>query len=183
MLQIAQPAEVSAEAVISASDQPAEPLVVSETDPSLTPVTPTVTNTLSDMVTSSAETAPTPLEETSSLDNFKAQWRQLFEELFANFPMIYYPLKEHFPTLENHILKMEVLNKVQKEQCEIHKRAVLEYWRTHFNDDVDDMEIILNEHIEMKKIIFTAEDKIKNLQEQNPELEAFLNILNFKIKD
>ena len=97
--------------------------------------------------------------------------------------MIYFPLKDHIPVFENNIIKIEVLNTFQQDQYQMHKRAMLEYWRTHFTDNVDDIEITLNEHLEVKKIIFTAEDKLKNLQEQNPKITDFMNILNFKIKN
>ncbi len=114
---------------------------------------------------------------------FQNCWHQLFEELFANNPMIYHPLKDQMPALEDGIIKIEVLNDFQKDQMEMRKRAVLEYWRNHFSTNVDDLEITTNEHIEVKKIIYSSDDKLANMQEQNPALLSFLNELNFRIRD
>lgn len=116
-------------------------------------------------------------------EDFMDCWHQLFEELFANNPMIYHPLKDRMPTLEDGTIRIEVLNDFQKEQLEMRKRAVLEYWRAHFSTNVDDFEIQTNEHLEVKKIIYSSDDKLANMQEQNPALLAFLNELNFRIRD
>jgi len=116
-------------------------------------------------------------------EDFETCWKQLFEELFSNTPMIYHPLKDKVPTLEDGVIKAEVLNEFQKDQFEMRKRAVLEYWRNHFTTNVDDLEIIVNENMEMKKIIYSSEDKMKNLEEQNPDIRNFLQVLNFRVKD
>ena len=63
------------------------------------------------------------------------------------------------------------------------KRAVLEYWRSHFTINVDDIEIVTNEHLETKKMIYSSEDKMQNLAEQNAAFPDFLRELNFRIKD
>lgn len=114
---------------------------------------------------------------------FETCWKQLFEELFINTPMIYHPLKDKVPTLEEGVIKVDVLNDFQKDQFEMRKRAVLEYWRNHFTTNVDDLEVVVNENLEMKKIIYSSEDKMKNLEEQNPDIRNFLQVLNFRVKD
>lgn len=114
---------------------------------------------------------------------FETCWKQLFEELFINTPMIYHPLKDKIPTLEEGVIKVDVLNDFQKDQFEMRKRAVLEYWRNHFTTNVDDLEVVVNENLEMKKIIYSSEDKMKNLEEQNPDIRNFLQVLNFRVKD
>lgn len=116
-------------------------------------------------------------------EDFETCWKQLFEELFSNIPMIYHPLKDKLPTLEDGVIKVEVLNDFQKDQFEMRKRAVLEYWRNHFAINVDDLEIAVNENMEMKKIIYSSDDKMKNLEEQNPDIRNFLQVLNFRVKD
>ena len=62
------------------------------------------------------------------------------------------------------------------------KRAMLEFWRNHFQLNVDDIEFVIREH-ERKKVIYTSEDKVNNMLEQNPALKDFLQVLNFRIKD
>lgn len=173
-----KPVEIHAAAVIETADeQPVAIASIQEAERITSPNT-APTDKLSDTASASA-TQQTP----ANPDSFETQWNQLFESLFSKTPMIYFPLKDHIPVFENNIIKIEVLNTFQQDQYQMHKRAMLEYWRTHFTDNVDDIEITLNEHLEVKKIIFTAEDKLKNLQEQNPKITDFMNILNFKIKN
>ena len=98
-------------------------------------------------------------------------------------PMIYYPLKDIIPTMKDDVVRFEVQNEFQKNQCEMYKRAMLEYWRNHFSINVDDMEIVTNENLETKKVIYSTEDKLNNMMEQNSELQNFLKELNFRVKD
>lgn len=125
----------------------------------------------------------TPEATEKAPEDFETCWRTMFEEIFSSNPMIYHPLKDKIPALEDGVLKVEVLNDFQKEQYEMRKRSVLEYWRNHFSIDVVDLEILVNEQLEMKKIIYSADDKLRNLEEQNPEIRAFLQELNFRVKD
>ena len=74
-------------------------------------------------------------------------------------------------------------NNIQKEQFESRKRAIIEYWRNHFSLNVDDLEVTANELKEEKKVIISADDKLRNMVEQNADLPAFLNILGFRMKD
>lgn len=129
------------------------------------------------------EVSAQPSVQNEEPEDFATCWRTLFEELFASTPMIYHPLKDKIPVLEDGVIKVEVLNDFQKDQYEMRKRAVLEYWRNHFTINVDDMEIITNEHLEMKKMIYSSDDKMQNLAEQNSEFHDFLRELNFRIKD
>lgn len=135
------------------------------------------------------EESPAPKEEpvenakNEESEDFATCWHTMFEEVFASNPMIYHPLKDKVPVLEDGVVKVEVLNNFQKEQFEMRKRALLEYWRSHFSINVDDLEVITNEHLEMKKIIYSAEDKMQNMAEQNPEFVAFLKELSFRMKD
>ena len=59
---------------------------------------------------------------------------------------------------------------------------MLEFWRAHYQLNVNEMEFVIHEH-ERKKVIYTSEDKVNNMLEQNPELKDFLQVLNFRIKD
>ncbi len=116
-------------------------------------------------------------------EDFETCWRTMFEEIFSSVHMIYHPLKDQVPAFEDGIIKVEVLNDFQKEQYEMRKRAILEYWRSHFKINVDDIEIVINDNMETKKIIYSAEDKVENMMEQNPKLADFLRELNFRIRD
>ena len=69
---------------------------------------------------------------TTEPEDFATCWRTLFEDVFSATPMIYHPLKDKIPTLADGVIRIEVMNDFQKDQYEMRKRAVLEYWRNHF---------------------------------------------------
>jgi hypothetical protein len=121
----------------------------------------------------------TPLTE----NNFSENWLSMFNQVFASVPTIYFPLKETLPEIENNIIKITVKNEIQKEHFEAKKREVLEYLRTHFNEQVEDITVEANEQMATKKIIYDPRDKLQNFKEQNIEFEDFVQILDLKIKD
>ena len=116
-------------------------------------------------------------------EDFPTHWRTMFERIFASVPTIYIPLKETLPQIENNIIKVSVKNDVQKEHFEAKTREVLEFLRTHFNEQIEDIVVETNELLETKKIIYDVKDKLQNFKEQNAEFEDFLQILDLKIKD
>lgn len=158
-----QPAEAAPQSAEPAADE-------TEPDRGATPSESDVVNT------PAAETPTTP-------EDFASCWHILFEELFANNHLIYYSLKDEVPRYENDTIYIEVKNNIQKEQFESRKRAIIEYWRNHFSLNVDDLEVTANELKEEKKVIISADDKLRNMVEQNADLPAFLNILGFRMKD
>ena len=89
---------------------------------------------------------------------------------------------DYLPEYEQDVITVDVENDFQKNQLEMSKRAMLEYWRNHFQLNVDEIEFVIHEH-ERKKVIYTSEDKVQNMLEQNPALKDFLQVLNFRIKD
>jgi AAA ATPase containing von Willebrand factor type A (vWA) domain len=116
-------------------------------------------------------------------DEFTRCWKQLFETMFKKNHLIYYSLKDEVPRYENDTIFIEVKNNIQKEQFEVNKRAIAEYWRNHFKLNIDDIVIEANEHKEVKKVIINSEDKLNNMIEQNAELPEFLRILKLRIKE
>ena len=129
--------------------------------------------------TASSTAKATPIED----ETFESCWKALFDELFSSNHLIYYNLKDEIPRYENDTIYIEVKNGIQKEQFEMRKKAIVEYWRNHFSLNVDDIEITANEHKEEKKVIISADDKFRNMTEQNAMLPEFLNILGFRMKD
>jgi len=115
--------------------------------------------------------------------SFPTQWHTMFDQVFASVPTIYIPLKETLPKVENNIITVSVKNEVQKEHFEAKTREVLEFLRTHFSEQIEDIVVEANEQLETKKIIYDVKDKLQNFKEQNTEFEDFLQILELKIKD
>ncbi len=128
------------------------------------------------------ELVATPAPELVS-DSFENCWKTLFSELFSANHLVYHSLKDETPRYENDTIFIEVKNNIQKEQIESRKVSILEYWRNHFALNVDELEVTVNEQKEEKKVIVNAEDKMRNMAEQNDQLLDFLNVLNFRMKE
>ena len=129
---------------------------------------------------------PAPAVEEHAEENgldFATCWNELFETMFAKNHLIYFSLRDEVPKYENDVIYIEVKNNIQKEQFEMNKRAILEFWRNHYTLNVDDIVITANENKETKKVIINAEDKMRNMIEQNATLPEFLNILGFHLKE
>ena len=115
-------------------------------------------------------------------EDFAECWKQMVDSIFQKKPAFYHQLYDYLPNYENDVIYVDVENDFQKNQLEMSKRAMLEYWRNHYQLNVDEIEFVIREH-ERKKVIYTSEDKVNNMLEQNPGLMDFLQVLNFRIKD
>lgn len=149
------------------------------------PVTETETETETEgtqTVTITEETTEPTSEAPAEPETFESCWNQMVDVIFAKKPAFYHQLRDYLPRFEDEIIYVDVENDFQKNQLEMSKRAMLEYWRNQFKLNVNDIEFVIHEH-ERKKVIYTSEDKVNNMLEQNPELKDFLQVLNFRIKD
>lgn len=133
-------------------------------------------------VTITEETTEPTSEAPAEPETFESCWNQMVDVIFAKKPAFYHQLRDYLPRFENEIIYVDVENDFQKNQLEMSKRAMLEYWRNQFKLNINDIEFVIHEH-ERKKVIYTSEDKVNNMLEQNPELKDFLQVLNFRIKD
>jgi hypothetical protein len=115
-------------------------------------------------------------------ETFEACWQKMVDFIFQKKPAFYHQLRDYLPRYEDDVIYVDVENDFQKNQLEMSKRAMLEYWRNQFKLNVNEIEFVIHEH-EKKKVIYTSEDKVNNMLEQNPELKDFLQVLNFRIKD
>lgn len=147
--------------------------------------TPPVTEAETDekqTVTMPEETTVPTSEAPAEPETFESCWNQMVDVIFAKKPAFYHQLRDYLPRFENEVIYVDVENDFQKNQLEMSKRAMLEYWRNQFKLNINDIEFVIHEH-ERKKVIYTSEDKVNNMLEQNPELKDFLQVLNFRIKD
>jgi hypothetical protein len=133
-------------------------------------------------VTNDDVTANPPTEAPAATESFEECWTRMVDAIFQKKPAFYHQLRDYPPRYENDIIYVDVENDFQKNQLEMSKRAMLEFWRNNFQLNVNDIEFVIHEH-EKKKVIYTSEDKVNNMLEQNPELKDFLQVLNFRIKD
>ncbi|MBQ3733129.1 MAG: hypothetical protein II859_04120 [Bacteroidales bacterium] len=167
-----EPAQTTPSTVVeepNISEEQIPPVAETETDETQT-------------VTMSEETTEPTSEAPAEPETFEFCWNQMVDVIFAKKPAFYHQLRDYLPRFENEIIYVDVENDFQKNQLEMSKRAMLEYWRNQFKLNVNDIEFVIHEH-ERKKVIYTSEDKVNNMLEQNPELKDFLQVLNFRIKD
>ncbi len=147
--------------------------------PTLESASPTPTIATPNSMEAPADAVVTVVEK----EDFATCWKRLFDELFSNNHLVYHSLKEDVPVYENDIIRVEVKNNIQKDQMEMRKTAILEYWRSHYKMNVDDIEVSVNDQKEEKKVIINSADKMRNMMEQNPQLADFLKVLNLKMKE
>jgi hypothetical protein len=167
-----EPAQTTPSTIVDKPNTPEEqttPVTEAETDEKQTVTVPEET------------TVPTS-EAPAEPETFESCWNQMVDVIFAKKPAFYHQLRDYLPRFENEVIYVDVENDFQKNQLEMSKRAMLEYWRNQFKLNVNDIEFVIHEH-ERKKVIYTSEDKVNNMLEQNPELKDFLQVLNFRIKD
>jgi len=139
-----------------------------------------------EVVETPAAPEPTPAaasEQPAKEEDFATCWKTLFDELFINDHMMYYSLKDETPEYKDDTIFITLKNNIQKDLFETRKKSILEFWRNHYTLNVDDIEFIVNEQKEEKVVIINSDDKLKNMQNQNPQLAEFLQILNFSIQD
>lgn len=129
-----------------------------------------------------ATDSPADEPQSEAEEPFAECWTGMVDAIFQKKPAFYHQLRDYLPRYENDVIYVEVENDFQKNQLEMSKRAMLEFWRAHYKLNVNEMEFVIHEH-ERKKVIYTSEDKVNNMLEQNPELKDFLQVLNFRIKD
>lgn len=165
VLQYSRPASISAEEPVTPTEgaQVETPVAQEEAKP--------------------AEPESTPVEQPKAEEDFATCWKTLFDELFMEQRMIYHSLKGETPEYKDDTIFVTLKNNIQKEEFEMRKKAILEYWRSHYSLNVDDVEFIVNEQKEDKVVIINSEDKLKNMMTQNNQLAEFLQVLQFQIRD
>lgn len=125
-----------------------------------------------------------PQADSEVLDNedFNECWLKTVETLFSKKPAFYHQLKDYIPKFENGIITIEVENEFQEKQIGANRKMMIQFWNDNFANKVSDIKFEIHEH-EKKKVIYTSEDKVMNMMEQNPNLKDFLKILNFRVKE
>jgi hypothetical protein len=117
------------------------------------------------------------------LDQFAKLWSTLFESLFQNIPTIYFPLKDYIPVVKNNNIEISLKNELQKEHFEPKVREILAFFRSQFMEELEDIIIHVDETFVPRKVIYDTADKMKNLLEQNPNMEEFTSILDLQVKE
>ena len=137
-----------------------------------------------------SEVENTPLETEASQDisssdeKFVSAWNTMFELLFREIATIYYPLKGVLPSIKNNIIQVKVKNEMMKDNFESRVRLALEYLRNNFDQRIDDIQVEVEANpAQTSKLIYDTQDKMNDLNKENPDLPEFLKILNLSAKD
>lgn len=125
-----------------------------------------------------------PQTISSSDEKFVNAWNTMFELLFREIATIYYPLKGVVPSIENNIIRVKVKNEMMKDNFESRVRLALEYLRKNLDPRIDDIKVEVEVNpAQTSKLIYDTQDKMNDLNKENPELPEFLKILNLSAKD
>ncbi len=117
-------------------------------------------------------------------ENFETAWNTMFDLLFVKVATVYYPLKGVIPKLKDNVIYVKVKNELMKENFEPQIRLALEYLRNNYSPKLDNIVIQVDEVKEEKStLIYDTQDKMNDLQRENPEIPEFLKILNLSAKD
>lgn len=120
----------------------------------------------------------------SSDEKFASAWNTMFELLFREIATIYYPLKGVVPSIKNNIIHVKVKNEMMKDNFESRVRLALEYLRNNFDQRIDDIQVEVEVNpAQTSKLIYDTQDKMNDLNKENPDLPEFLKILNLSAKD
>ena len=120
----------------------------------------------------------------SSDEKFVNAWNTMFELLFREIATIYYPLKGVLPSIKNNIIQVKVKNEMMKDNFESRVRLALEYLRNNFDQRIDDIQVEVEANpAQTSKLIYDTQDKMNDLNKENPDLPEFLKILNLSAKD
>lgn len=120
----------------------------------------------------------------ASDEKFASAWNTMFELLFREIATIYYPLKGVVPSIKNNIIHVKVKNEMMKDNFESRVRLALEYLRNNFDQRIDDIQVEVEVNpAQTSKLIYDTQDKMNDLNKENPDLPEFLKILNLSAKD
>lgn len=151
------------------------------------PETPTIDNepapTTSEEKLPAEESSPVnEIAETEPL-SFEEHWVKVADLFFNKMPTVYYSIREHIPEIKDHIVLVSIKNSLQKDLIESKKKEVIAYLRTHFNEEIQDLEVLVDELLVSKIKLLDAREKVMELAQENEELTEFLKILNLSVKE
>ena len=130
---------------------------------------------------SSQQPASSPMENPENyFEKFKEQWDAMVDNVFSKVPTLLTPLKNYPLEVKNNVVYLKLRNSMQVDDFSIKKVAVLQYLRNHFDPNINDVEVSIDDKTELKKYILDEKDKIQELQHQNPDFAEFMQTLHLQ---
>ena len=170
---------------------PKPAIVAPEPTPEVTE--PTIVETRQDTFLPQKNDSPAPDTEppqqpsSSPVDNpekyfekFKEQWDTMVDSVFSKVPTLLTPLKNYPLEVKNNVVYLKLRNSMQVDDFSIKKVSVLQYLRNHFDPNINDVEVSIDDKTELKKYILDEKDKIQELQHQNPDFAEFMQTLHLQ---
>ncbi len=114
---------------------------------------------------------------------FQPFWEKLCDELFAEIPTLHEPLKHYHPTRKENVFTIVVKNDIQEQEINRRNLQVLNYLKEKLDPTIEELQIVVDAEMELKKFILDDNDKINALREQNPDLADFMRTLNLRVKN
>ena len=154
-------------------------IVAPEPTPAVTETT--IVETHNDTSLQQQQPLSSPVENPEKyFEKFKEKWDEMVDAIFNKVPTLQAPLKNYPLEVKNDIVYLKLRNSMQVDDFSIKKVAVLQYLRNHFDPNINDVEVELDDKTEAKKYILDEKDKIKELQHQNPDFAEFMQTLNLQ---
>lgn len=110
-------------------------------------------------------------------------WFAMLDSIFADDPLVLYPLKQHLPIIENGTLTIPVKNSMQIDRLKQKGEQILKFMQTQYDANIAEVKPLLETNLESQKAIFDNKDKLQHFHEENKEFGDFLSILNLAIKE
>ena len=132
-------------------------------------------------VETSQQPASSPVDNPEKyFEKFKEQWDAMVDNVFSKVPTLLAPLKNYPLEVKNNVVYLKLRNSMQVDDFSIKKVSVLQYLRNHFDPNINDVEVSIDEKTELKKYILDEKDKIEELQHQNPDFAEFMQTLHLQ---
>ena len=111
---------------------------------------------------------------------FKQKWLNLIDTVFANQPMLHTPMKHYPVEIKDDVVYVSLKNELQQNDFEIKKTDVLQYLRANYSEAINDVVSKVDVNIQTPKFIMDSQDKMNELNKQNPDFKEFIKILNLR---
>ncbi len=129
------------------------------------------------------DTADEVTNDQTDEEHFLHHWQKVVEFNFEKQPIVYFSLKKTVPQMVDNVIYIKVKNELQKDEIEEKKRAMIAYFRNHYKNEIENIEILVDEEMESKIVVLDEREKLKLLHEQNNSLSDFMKILNMNLKE
>lgn len=118
--------------------------------------------------------------ETTGEEAFKQKWLNLIDAVFENQPTLHTPMKHYPVEIKDNVVYVSLKNELQQNDFEIKKTDVLQYLRANYSEAINDVVSKVDVNMKTPKFIMDSQDKMNELDKQNPDFKEFIEILNLR---